>query len=465
MGKQGKRFLKLLTCLGMISMVIGVTPAFAATPGSVIFQSGFESGSTLSQLDAQDDDITGTDTSYSTKNNWVTDLEGNAQIGTFKIQYEGGAATDRYASIITDPAYSGNKVLHYWLKNAAIQDNGFMKGRIQTSIYDEPGNPQQSLNEMYYKVRLKLHPDMQKLESFSNAIPWLTLAEFWNDPTWTGSSYPFRITFGLNKDANAGSNQPLYFSVSSENMDNNTRVEVWRSDAKSFTVTYNQWITLEFYYKKGDATTGRFYVAATPSGGSRQILFDVKNWTYNTNNPSPVGLANFNPMKLYTGEEYIDHIRNNGGIMQLYWDNFELWNGWPQAVYQAESMTLGTTSGETLTNSSDVNCSGGVCQIFDSNGVGDYINYYANVPHDGKYDIKVGVKKMNTRGKFQMSIDGANIGTIQDLYAASAQYTELSIANNVQLAAGDRRFKFYVTGTSGTGYQLGIDYIKIIPKD
>ncbi|NQX58648.1 carbohydrate-binding protein [Paenibacillus qinlingensis] len=363
------------------------------------------------------------------------------------------------------PAYSSNKVLHYWMKNGVIPDGSYNKGRIQANIYDESGNPQQLLNEVYYKVRLKLHPDMQKLESYSNAIPWLTLAEFWNDGTWYGSSYPFRVTFGLNKDANAGSNKPLYFEVNAEKMDTNPRVELWQAEAKSFPISYNQWITLEFYYKKGNATSGRFYVAATPDGGSRQVLFDVKNWTYHPNNPSPVGLANFNPFKLYTGDWLIDHVRNNGGIMQLYWDNFELWNGWPQAVYQAESMMLGTTSGEALTNSSDTNCSGGVCQIFDSNGVADYINYFANIPHDGKYDIKVGVKKINTRGKFQLSIDGVNKGTVQDLYSATAQYAELSIANDVQLLAGDRRFKFYVTGTSGTGYQLGIDYIKVIPKD
>ncbi|WNR46103.1 carbohydrate-binding protein [Paenibacillus roseipurpureus] len=460
------QWLNMLKSLGgacFIALTLWAAPAFAA-PGDLIFQSGFESGSTLSTVSAQFDDITGTDSTFSTKNNWVNDLEGNSQIGKFEIQYEDGAATDRYASIITDPTNSNNKVLHYWLKNAAVQDNGFMKGRIQTNIYNEADNNQQSLNEMYYKVRLKLHPDMQKLESFNDAIPWLTLAEFWNNKAWDSAPYPFRITFGLNKDANNGSNKPLYFHLVGEKMDG--RQIIWNGIPKSsFTVPYDQWMTLEFYYKKGDATTGRFYVAVTPQGGSRQILFDEVNWTYHPSNPSPVGLANFNPLKLYTSELYINHIRNNGGVMQLYWDNFELWNGWPPNLYEAEAMTLGTTSGETLTSSSDANCSGGVCHIFDSNSAGDYMNYFANVSHDGKYDIKVGVKKTSTRGIFQFSVDGVNKGTVQDLYSATTQYTELTIASDVQLSAGDRRFKFYVTGTSGSGYQLGIDYIKLVPKN
>ncbi|NQX58647.1 hypothetical protein [Paenibacillus qinlingensis] len=104
MRKLGKRVIQLCSSLGMLSLVISVTTAFAATPGSVIFQSGFEGGSTISQLNAQKDDITGTDTSYSTSNNWVADLEGNAQIGNFEIQYEGGTMTDRYAKIIADPS-------------------------------------------------------------------------------------------------------------------------------------------------------------------------------------------------------------------------------------------------------------------------------------------------------------------------------------------------------------------------
>ncbi|MFC4779175.1 carbohydrate-binding protein [Paenibacillus sp. GCM10023252] len=464
MRRQLKR---LTTFAGVVTgavITLWLAPAHASA-SELIFQSGFESGSNLTNQSAQFDDITGTDTSLSIKNNWVTDLEDHPQIGKFEIQYEGGAATDRYADIIQDPADSGNQVLHYWMKNAVIQDNGFKKGRIQTNIYDQSGNPQQSLNEVYYKVRLKLHPDMQKLESYGNAIPWITLAEFWNDATWTGSPYPFRITFGLNKEANAGSNKPLYFHVISENMDNNTRVEIWKEDAKSFPVQYGEWITLEFYYKKGNAATGRFYVAATPEGGSRQVLFDVTNWTYNDKNPSPNGLAHFNPLKLYTSEVYVNHVRNNGGIMQLYWDDFELWNGWPPNVYEAEEMTVGTTSGETLTSAYDQSCSGDVCHIFNSNGAGDYVNYFANVPHTGKYDIVVGVKKTSTRGMFQLSVDGVNKGSIQNLYASSAQYTEMSVASDVQLSAGDRRFKFYVTGTTGTGYQLGIDYIKLIPKD
>lgn len=105
------------------------------------------------------------------------------------------------------------------------------------------------------------------------------------------------------------------------------------------------------------------------------------------------------------------------------------------------------------------------CVFLAANAPEDFINFFASVPKDGLYDIKAGVKKYTNRGRFQMSVDGVNIGSPQDLYSTTGQYVELSIVNNYQLYAGDRRFKFYVNGTSGTDYQLSIDYIKLVPKN
>lgn len=446
-------------------------PAYAAN-GELIFQSGFEGSSTRSTTSAQIDDITGTDTSKLSRNNWVTDLEDHPQVGTFRLYYESGNTGDRKAEIIQESPTNTNKVLNYWLKNATTPDSNFFKGRIQTDIYDDASSNQESLDEMYYKVRMKLDSDVQQLETLQKKISWLTLAEFWNQPTWDGSPKPFRITFGLNKDAPsvAGESKPLYFHVTSENYAQGVGyTEVWKYDNKSFQVQYDSWMTLEIYYKKGNNTTGskgRFYVAVTPEGGSRQVVFDIYNFTHNSTDTNPRGLSHFNPMKLYTSNEVIDYVRNSGtgNALQVQWDDFELWNGWP-SLYEAEAMRVGTTSGDALTDSADTSCSRAYCKILSSNAPGDFMNLFASVPKDGLYDVKVGVKKWTNRGQFQMSIDGTNVGSIQDHYSSVPEYTELTIASNYQLYAGERRFKFYVTGTSSTGHQLGIDYIKLVPKN
>jgi hypothetical protein len=465
-----KKLAVVIAGFGFAGLLAWSSQADAA--GELIFQSGFEGGSAKSTVSAQIDDITGTDNSRLIRNNWVNDLENHSLIGNFRLNYEAGTTADRKAEIIQESSTNTNKVLSFWLKNAVVPDTGFTKGRIQTEIYDDALSNQEALDEMYYKVRVKLDSDVQALETLQKQINWLTLAEFWNQPTWDGSPKPFRITLGLNKDApqTTGQSRPLYFHVTAENYASGTGYsEVWKYNNKTVQIPYNQWMTWEVYYKKGNNTTGskgRFYFAVTPAGGSRQVVFDIWNWTHNTTNSAAVGLAHFNPMKLYTSNEVIDHVRNSGAgnALQVYWDDFELWNGWP-SVFEAEFMRKGTTSGDPVYDVAETGCSLGYCVFLAANAPEDFINFFATVPKDGLYDIKVGVKKYTNRGKFQMSVDGVNIGSVQDLYSTTGQYGELSIANDYQLSAGDRRFKFYVTGTSGTDYQLSIDYIKLVPKN
>jgi len=131
----------------------------------LIFHSGFESGSAGLPADAHTD-ITGIDNSVSAPNDWVNDFESHPKIGSYKIYYQSfGTATDRYAKIVTDPANANNKVLQYWLKNPDVSSN---VGRIQSDIY---GNT--NLTEVYYRFRMYIHSDMQKLESY--AVPLIGL--------------------------------------------------------------------------------------------------------------------------------------------------------------------------------------------------------------------------------------------------------------------------------------------------
>ena len=77
--------------------------------------------------------------------------------------------------------------------------------------------------------------------------------------------------------------------------------------------------------KEGNKETGRFYMAITPDGGSKQVVFDVTNFTHNTQDPAPDGFTGYNPMKLYTSKEVVAFMKSNGKTLQIYWDDFKLW--------------------------------------------------------------------------------------------------------------------------------------------
>lgn len=286
------------------------------TGAELIFNSGFEPGSTENGASS---DISGIDNSVSPPNDWVNDLETHPNIGTYSIQYEGGDDTMRIAEIIEGPTDPLNNVLHYWLEDPNV---GGTKGRIQSNIY---GN--NNLTEFYQRVRLYLHNDWNILQNSPGTFQWLTLFEFWNNAGFTEEGYPFRININAEKrDGTVGS--PLYFGINAETKIGSVWGNlVWSEDNISAPISINQWLTIEIYMKEGDGGSGRFYLAVTPDGGTKEVIFDITNFTHHPDDPNPDGISHFNPMKLYTSNTLVDYVRTNGGVLQVYWDDFELWKG------------------------------------------------------------------------------------------------------------------------------------------
>jgi hypothetical protein len=95
--------------------------------------------------------------------------------------------------------------------------------------------------------------------------------------------------------------------------------------------------------------------------------------------------------------------------------------------------------------------------------VGDFIQYTVNVTAGGDYNVKIGVKKYNSRGIFQLYVDGVMLGTTKDSYATSEVCEEFDIGNINFGTAGNKLIKLVVTGknASSSGYSLGTDYIKL----
>ena len=111
-------------------------------------------------------------------------------------------------------------------------------------------------------------------------------------------------------------------------MDPNNWKRIWAAANTNFNLPFNEWLDMEFYYKEGNNSTGRFYMTVTQSNGQKTVLFDVTNFTYHPENPSPAGLKYINPMKLYSSKEVVDWIsmhQPQNGTLQVYWDDFEFW--------------------------------------------------------------------------------------------------------------------------------------------
>jgi hypothetical protein len=104
--------------------------------------------------------------------------------------------------------------------------------------------------------------------------------------------------------------------------------------------------------------------------------------------------------------------------------------------------------------------------MLEANKVNDFVTYTVNVPEARTFNVRVGVKRYHNRGKFQLSIDGRNYGSPQDLYASSSDYKELDLGDITFDAAGNKSFKFTVSGKNAqsSSHKLAFDYIKLTPK-
>jgi hypothetical protein len=291
-----------------------------ASGGQLIFQSGFEADSRVVPVGSEAD-ITGIDKSLPDHNDWVIDFDNNENIGNFSLQYQGGDSSMRFAKIIPEPGNPANHVLQFWLDQPNVEGS---KGRIQANIYGNNG-----LYEFYQSERVFLHDDFNTVMTYPNKISWLTIAEFWNNITWSQTvPYRFRITLGIGKPVTTTSD--LYFILDAQNCDlysdgSQKYTTVWSETNQTYKVPIGKWFTLEYYYKEGNAENGKFYMAITPQGESRQIIFNLTRITHNTTDPNPDGVGDFNPIKLYTSKELISYMKSQGKTLQIYWDDFKLW--------------------------------------------------------------------------------------------------------------------------------------------
>lgn len=254
--------------------------------------------------------------------NQLKSPENAVDIKSLSIQLGGGDGSERRARLVPDPDRASNKLLHFWLRSANVRDdNGEpYKGRVQFNSY---GTEEVGAKEVRFSARMFISSDMNLLRNMRNSFGWMAISEWWNNAPWTGEKFPFRITVNVAKPStDAGSS--LHFSVvaQSQNVDSGVwNSAIWRATNTQIQVPVGQWVTIEYFFHEGNASTGRFYMAMVPDGGTRKVLFDVKGWTRHPSDPAPDGIKHINPMKLYTSKILIDNVRKAGGILQMYWDD------------------------------------------------------------------------------------------------------------------------------------------------
>lgn len=133
--------------------------------------------------------------------------------------------------------------------------------------------------------------------------------------------------------------------------------------------------------------------------------------------------------------------------------------------FECENLTTRVSAGDSQFDFNDVNMSNGQGNKLDADSISDYVEYDVDLPSSGTWNIKVRIKKQNTRGIFQLYLPQAdvNVGSEHNNYAPSDEYVELDIGNYTFNSSGTKQFRFVITGKdpNSLGYTLGLDYIKL----
>lgn len=304
-----------MTPLGVLALAFGL--AVQAT-AAVVTRLDFEGGITVSESSA-------TQTATLVGGRLAGDARDAAMSRRMPtLQFEGGDALQRRASVVVDPDMAGNHALEFAIMAPnvpAAHPHGSPKARIQMNVYNIA-----PAREVYQSVRLRLDDGFDAVASAPVRFGWLTLSEWWNEPGWTGSPWAFRIGVDLeNRDAEGRSGLFLKATASMRSSGAGEWSErLWMHWAAGPSLPVRRWIRMETWFREGDERNGRFVIALTPAGGQRQVVMDVTAFTRHPGQLDPDGLSHFNPIKLYTSRALVELVRRSAPRLSLLWDDLEI---------------------------------------------------------------------------------------------------------------------------------------------
>ena len=137
-------------------------------------------------------------------------------------------------------------------------------------------------------------------------------------------------------------------------------------------------------------------------------------------------------------------------------------------VYQTANLAA-VSSGPTFRQFTYASFPDTTGTILDATAAGQSVTMTLSVANAGTYDIKISTKLLNTRGAYQLAINGANVGALVDQYNASSSagvYATQDLGNFNFAAAGSYSFKFTVAGknAASTGFSIAFDDITLTPQ-
>nr|AXR85425.1 xanthan lyase [Paenibacillus nanensis] len=132
--------------------------------------------------------------------------------------------------------------------------------------------------------------------------------------------------------------------------------------------------------------------------------------------------------------------------------------------YEAEALPINALT-DTPVVYNDANASGGKKLGFNNNAVDDYVEFSLDVTQPGTYDVKSRIMKSTNSGIYQLSINGTNVGSAQDMFWTTSELSkEFTMGSYSFSTPGSYLFRLKTTGknVSSSGYKLMLDNFSLV---
>ncbi|MFC4103411.1 polysaccharide lyase family 8 super-sandwich domain-containing protein [Paenibacillus xanthanilyticus] len=132
-------------------------------------------------------------------------------------------------------------------------------------------------------------------------------------------------------------------------------------------------------------------------------------------------------------------------------------------LYEAEGLPVNALT-DSLTVSNDANASGGKKLGFNHNAADDYTEFSLDVTQPGLYAVNARVMKATNGGVYQLSVNGTDVGTAQDMYWNTSElYKDVNMGTYHFTAPGSYLFRLKTVGkhASSSGYKMMLDYLRL----
>lgn len=292
-----------MMCLNMLFAQADLDPS---DYGDLVFKSGFETSSQVTNIPKNDKKQMMTGTDFESGYDWEDFTSQFHSAEFFYLAGKNGVESHKAyaeAQILNSVGYNGSKGMLFEVKEDYPNDNE--QSRVEYWMYPKTESNGLFSNQGYARYKMKLDRNLKAIWPSH----WINIFES-KQGVYPNRNYRFYITIDKKKDKK---NPKWCFVRHNTQTDKSVII-----DNTEVEVPIDEWFTVAFFWKK-HKTEGRLFFEV-----NGQVVFDFVGEMEHPDHPENTDF--WSPIKNYRSREWHEGAASS----KIWYDDLELWSGFPR---------------------------------------------------------------------------------------------------------------------------------------